>query len=38
MFSFLKMDDEGDIAAIDSDEEFDKVSAAFDEMLEDVDE
>lgn len=30
---FLKVDQEGDFAAIDSDEEFDKVSAAFDEIM-----
>jgi uncharacterized protein YrzB (UPF0473 family) len=30
---FLKVDQEGDLEAIDSDEEFDKVSAAFDEMM-----
>ncbi|WP_210366820.1 DUF1292 domain-containing protein [Bacillus sp. REN3] len=30
---FLKVDQEGDFAAIESDEEFEKVSAAFDEML-----
>ena len=30
---FLKVDEDGDIAAIDSDEEFEKVSSAFDEML-----
>ncbi|MFP3919105.1 DUF1292 domain-containing protein [Lysinibacillus telephonicus] len=32
---FLKVDDEGDFSAIESDEEFDKVSAAFDEIMED---
>ncbi|MHC0035547.1 DUF1292 domain-containing protein [Pseudoneobacillus sp. C159] len=32
---FLKVDEEGDFAAIESDEEFDKVAAAFDELLED---
>ncbi len=30
---FLKVDDDGDFAAIDSDEEFEKVSSAFDEMM-----
>lgn len=30
---FLRVDEEGDFTAIESDEEFDKVSAAFDEML-----
>jgi uncharacterized protein YrzB (UPF0473 family) len=30
---FLKVDNEGDFAAIESDEEFDKVSSAFDEMM-----
>ncbi|WP_423410737.1 DUF1292 domain-containing protein [Heyndrickxia sp. MSNUG] len=30
---FLKVDQEGDFTAIDSDEEFEKVSAAFDEMV-----
>ncbi|WNF20868.1 DUF1292 domain-containing protein [Mesobacillus jeotgali] len=30
---FLKVDVDGDLAAIDSDEEFEKVSSAFDEML-----
>ncbi|CAM3790798.1 DUF1292 domain-containing protein [Mesobacillus thioparans] len=30
---FLKIDEEGDFAAIESDEEFEKVSAAFDEMM-----
>jgi len=30
---FLKVDDDGDFSAIESDEEFDKVSAVFDEML-----
>ncbi len=33
---FLKVDEEGDLAAIESDEEFDRVSAAFEaEMNED---
>lgn len=31
---FMKIDDEGELAAIDSDEEFDKVSTAFEEILE----
>ncbi|MCU9594413.1 DUF1292 domain-containing protein [Caldibacillus thermolactis] len=30
---FLKIDEEGDIAPIGSDDEFDKVSKAFDEIL-----
>ncbi|RSD26094.1 DUF1292 domain-containing protein [Mesobacillus subterraneus] len=30
---FLKVDEEGDLAAIESDDEFEKVSAAFDEMM-----
>lgn len=34
---FLKVDSDGDFSAIESDEEFDKVSAAFDEILEDED-
>lgn len=32
---FLKVDNDGDLEAIESDEEFDKVSAMFDDMLED---
>jgi len=32
---FLRVDEEGDFEAIESDEEFDKVSSAFDEILED---
>ncbi|WP_428911514.1 DUF1292 domain-containing protein [Niallia sp. Krafla_26] len=32
---FLKVDQEGDLEAIESDEEFDKVSAAFDELMDD---
>ncbi|KMY54421.1 MULTISPECIES: DUF1292 domain-containing protein [Bacillaceae] len=32
---FLKVDEDGDFTAIESDEEFDKVSAAFDEIMED---
>lgn len=31
---FLKVDQEGDFAAIESDEEFEKVSSAFDEIME----
>lgn len=31
---FLKVDEEGDFDAIDNDEEFDKVSKAFDELIE----
>ncbi|MFE8699357.1 DUF1292 domain-containing protein [Cytobacillus sp. FJAT-54145] len=30
---FLKVDEDGDFSAIETDEEFDKVSAAFDEMM-----
>ncbi|HEY4549195.1 MAG TPA: DUF1292 domain-containing protein [Bacillus sp. (in: firmicutes)] len=30
---FLKVDQDGDFSAIDSDKEFDKVSAAFDEIM-----
>lgn len=32
---FLRVDEEGDFEAIESDEEFNKVSSAFDEILED---
>lgn len=32
---FLRVDEDGDFEAIESDEEFDKVSSAFDEILED---
>ncbi|NEU31330.1 DUF1292 domain-containing protein [bacterium LRH843] len=32
---FLKVDEEGDLSAIDSDEEFDMVSSAFEEMTDD---
>ncbi|KGR80289.1 DUF1292 domain-containing protein [Ureibacillus manganicus] len=32
---FLRVDSEGDFEAIESDDEFDKVSKAFDEILED---
>ncbi|MDM5332214.1 DUF1292 domain-containing protein [Ureibacillus composti] len=35
---FLRLDEDGDFTAIESDEEFDKVSAAFDEIMEDDDE
>ncbi len=31
---FLKIDNEGDLSAIESDEEFDKVSEAFDVIIE----
>ncbi|MBR3119032.1 DUF1292 domain-containing protein [Oceanobacillus profundus] len=31
---FLKIDDDGELSAIESDEEFDKVSEAFDQILE----
>ncbi|WP_413299252.1 DUF1292 domain-containing protein [Bacillus sp. 1P10SD] len=31
---FLKVDEDGDFTAIESDEEFDKVSEAFDDMME----
>jgi uncharacterized protein YrzB (UPF0473 family) len=31
---FLKIDQEGDLSAIENDEEFEKVSAAFDEIIE----
>lgn len=30
---FLKVDEEGELAAIESDEEFEKVSTAFDDIL-----
>ena len=30
---FLKVDEDGDLTAIESDEEFDKVSAAFEEIM-----
>ncbi|QCR31318.1 DUF1292 domain-containing protein [Lysinibacillus sp. SGAir0095] len=32
---FLKVDEDGEFSAIESDEEFDKVSAAFDEIMDD---
>lgn len=35
---FLKVDDEGDFDVIESDEEFDKVSEAFDQMMDEMDE
>lgn len=35
---FLKVDGDGDFSAIENDDEFDKVSAAFDEMMEDDEE
>jgi uncharacterized protein YrzB (UPF0473 family) len=35
---FLKVDEDGDFSAIDNDEEFEKVSAAFDEMIEEEEE
>jgi uncharacterized protein YrzB (UPF0473 family) len=35
---FLKVDADGDFSSIESDEEFDKVTAAFDEIFEDEDE
>ncbi|MCM3595742.1 DUF1292 domain-containing protein [Metabacillus idriensis] len=31
---FLRVDEEGDFTAIESDDEFDKVSAAFDKLME----
>ncbi|MBT2728088.1 DUF1292 domain-containing protein [Bacillus sp. ISL-75] len=34
---FLKVDADGDFTAIESDEEFDKVSTAFDEMMDEED-
>jgi uncharacterized protein YrzB (UPF0473 family) len=30
---FLKVDEDGDLSAIESDDEFEKVSSAFDEMM-----
>ncbi|KKB41123.1 hypothetical protein QY96_02143 [Bacillus thermotolerans] len=30
---FLKVDEDGDFSAVESNEEFDKVSAAFDEIM-----
>ena len=35
---FLKVDSDGDLAAIDSDEEFDKVSTAFDAIMDEEEE
>ncbi|KAA9023996.1 DUF1292 domain-containing protein [Niallia endozanthoxylica] len=35
---FLKVDQEGDFTAIDSDKEFDMVSAAFEEMMDEEEE
>jgi uncharacterized protein YrzB (UPF0473 family) len=35
---FLKIDTDGELAAIESDEEFEKVSEAFDEILEEDEE
>jgi uncharacterized protein YrzB (UPF0473 family) len=35
---FLKIDEDGDLAAIESDEEFDKVSEAFDAILDEEEE
>ncbi|MFP7298147.1 DUF1292 domain-containing protein [Neobacillus niacini] len=35
---FLKVDEDGDLSAIESDEEFDKVSAAFDEIMDEEEE
>ena len=35
---FLKVDGEGDFSAIESDDEFDKVSSAFDEMMDEEEE
>jgi uncharacterized protein YrzB (UPF0473 family) len=35
---FLKVDQDGDLTAIESDEEFDKVSAAFDEIMDEEEE
>ncbi|MCT2536944.1 DUF1292 domain-containing protein [Aquibacillus koreensis] len=32
---FLKIDEDGDLSAVESDQEFDKVSKAFDSILED---
>ncbi|WP_077213486.1 DUF1292 domain-containing protein [Bacillus dakarensis] len=34
---FLKVDEEGDFAAIESDEEFERVTAKFDEMMDEED-
>ncbi|MFY0758606.1 MULTISPECIES: DUF1292 domain-containing protein [Metabacillus] len=35
---FLRVDEEGDFTAIESDDEFDKVSAAFDELMDEEEE
>jgi uncharacterized protein YrzB (UPF0473 family) len=35
---FLKVDEDGDLSALESDEEFDKVSAAFEEVFEEEEE
>ncbi|MEH7180426.1 DUF1292 domain-containing protein [Neobacillus vireti] len=35
---FLKVDKDGDFSAIESDEEFDKVSAAFEEIMDEEEE
>ncbi|MDF2856003.1 MAG: hypothetical protein K0Q87_1854 [Neobacillus sp.] len=35
---FLSVDSEGDLQAIESDEEFEKVSAAFDELMDEEEE
>jgi len=35
---FLKVDEDGDLSALESDEEFDKVSAAFEEIFDDEEE
>ena len=35
---FLKVDEDGEFSAIESDEEFDKVSAAFDEIMDEEEE
>lgn len=32
---FLRVDEDGDLSAIESDDEFEKVSAAFDEIMDD---
>jgi uncharacterized protein YrzB (UPF0473 family) len=35
---FLKVDEDGDLTAIESDEEFEKVSVAFDEIMDEEEE
>lgn len=35
---FLRVDEEGDFTAIESDDEFEKVSAAFDELMDEEEE